>query len=260
MSGLAVAGAVLPFLTLPIFILVLWAWAQLRDAGLPLPPHGGTVGAWVIVGFATASLAVGVVALVRIRHQPLRLRGQPYAEVGIGLSFLIGLFAVMAVPVSGSLRESPAAEVCVANAYHLARAMRAYMEDNDKRLPLAQKWCDQLSPYVESPKSFVCPQAWRLRCGYAYNTCLSGRRSASVVVPENTVAIFESDRGWNAHGGAELLPRAPRHYHHGDVYGFADGRARWRSRRPAPSAPAGERPLWNLVATGEPPAKGATSE
>jgi hypothetical protein len=260
MSGLAVAGAVLPFLTLPIFILVLWAWAQLRDAGLPLPPHGGTVGAWVIVGFATASLAIGVVALVRIRHQPLRLRGQPYAEVGIGLSFLVGLFAVMAVPASNSARESPAEEVCLANVYHLARAMRAYMEDNDERLPLAQKWCDQLGAYVESPKSFVCPQAWRLRCGYAYNTCLSGRRSASVVVPENTVAIFESDRGWNAHGGAELLPKAPRHYHHGDVYGFADGRARWRSRRPAPSAQAGERPLWNLVATGEPPAKGATSE
>jgi len=34
--------------------------------------------------------------------------------------------------------------------------------------------------------------------------------------------VFESDKGWNAHGGKELLPHTPRHSG-GDMYGFAGG-------------------------------------
>ncbi len=55
------------------------------------------------------------------------------------------------------------------------------------------------------------------------NRALQGRRIDEVPAPEDTVLIFESDGGWNAAGGEELLPRVPRHYGF-DVYGFVNGR------------------------------------
>jgi hypothetical protein len=52
-------------------------------------------------------------------------------------------------------------------------------------------------------------------------------------VPKEST-IFESDVGWNAHGGRELLPEKPRHlvggHLGGDNYGFLEGSARWVKR------------------------------
>jgi prepilin-type processing-associated H-X9-DG protein len=56
------------------------------------------------------------------------------------------------------------------------------------------------------------------------------------------VAIFESDRGWNAHGGPQLLPRNPRHVK-GDNYGFADGHAKWYARK-SEAIPGQSEPRW----------------
>jgi len=132
-------------------------------------------------------------------------------------------------------RESAYADQCRANVHQLAQAMRIYVEKNDDTFPPADKWCDAISPYVEDPKSFVCPERPRLKCGYAFNRALSGIRADNLENSGSLVVIFESDRGWNASGGKELLPREPRHYAATDTYGFANWHAsRWSRRASDP--------------------------
>ena len=52
------------------------------------------------------------------------------------------------------------------------------------------------------------------------NAAVAGLKEADV--PSDTVVLFESDAGWNASGGVELMITQPRH---GDrwVVGYADG-------------------------------------
>jgi prepilin-type processing-associated H-X9-DG protein len=59
-------------------------------------------------------------------------------------------------------------------------------------------------------------------CAYAFNAKVAGLDQTKVD-PE-TVVVFESDAGWNAAGGAELLPSSSRHTR-GIIVGFADGHA-----------------------------------
>jgi len=65
------------------------------------------------------------------------------------------------------------------------------------------------------------------------------------------VLIFESDAGWNAAGGAELLPDEPRHKR-GDNYIFADGRVDWVPRKKLPDGTWAKEPgpdgvIWEPV-------------
>lgn len=107
----------------------------------------------------------------------------------------------------------------------LCRAVELYSADNDSALPLASRWCDNVSPYLERPRDLVCPEATDLRCGYAYNARLSGARRDTIGDPGSTILIFESDAGWNAAGGRELLPRRPRHTYGSDNYALLSGRS-----------------------------------
>jgi hypothetical protein len=54
-------------------------------------------------------------------------------------------------------------------------------------------------------------------------------RVGDIAKARATVAIFESDVGWNAAGDASILTAVPRH-RDGDNYGCADGRALWVKR------------------------------
>lgn len=58
------------------------------------------------------------------------------------------------------------------------------------------------------------------RCDYAFNAKLDGV-DENRVNPQ-TVMIFESDSGWDAHGGAELLA-AHRHRKDNVIVAFVDG-------------------------------------
>ena len=71
-----------------------------------------------------------------------------------------------------------------------------------------------------------------LECGYACNAGLGGMALMTLADQAQTVAIFESDAGWNTAGGLELLPPEPRHQG-SDVYGFADGHAKVKRRERA---------------------------
>lgn len=136
-------------------------------------------------------------------------------------------------------REERAVEACRMNLTALARAMHEYVEENDQSFPPAEGWCEGLEPYLDDAEVFVCPAAENSRCSYAYNAALEGLKYSDLATPENTVAIFETDKGWDAAGGRELLTAMPRH-REGDVFAFADGSQGYVARQ------AEDRPIWDL--------------
>lgn len=139
------------------------------------------------------------------------------------------------------------ARVCTANLNKLCSAVRMYATDHSGVFPPYAQWSDLAAAYVEEDRVFVCPEAPRLSCGYAYNAALSARSVQSVCELGRMVLLFESDRGWNAAGDAALLPAVPRHYGHNppglDVYALADGSA-VRARRKRLGADEYGEPIW----------------
>jgi hypothetical protein len=107
-------------------------------------------------------------------------------------------------------REIP---VCSENLRELQWALGYYADAHGGRLPSADKWCDQLLPYVKDRSVFVCPAARNQVCSYALNRKVAGMRFADLEGSANAklIVLFESDAGWNATGGQELLPIIPRH-------------------------------------------------
>ena len=146
-----------------------------------------------------------------------------------------GLFVAALVALFWPLLVRPYEPVphrqCLADVKNLAIALNMYLYDYDA-LPNPERWCDRTMEYVKSEEVYRCPQAPDLRCGYALNTGAEGASyadAASGASGAGVVAIFESDAGWNAHGGRKLLPEKPR-YMGGDCYGFLDGHAKWFER------------------------------
>ena len=134
----------------------------------------------------------------------------------------------------------PCPPVCLSNVKNITLALQMYLADNDEVFPPAAEWCDTLGEYVKNDDVYRCPQAPALSCAYAYNSALDGVEADSLSDQARTVAIFESDGGWNAAGGLEMLPAEPRHLG-GDNYGLADGHAWWISREKMMSGEAGVR-------------------
>jgi len=150
--------------------------------------------------------------------------------LGLLVVFVFGIRGCMI----GSVRQEQSralAWFCIDNQRDLARAAQMYARDCGGRLPPAQEWCDLLRPYLKDAKAFVCPATRNQRCSYAFNASLSQVRLASIREPGGVVLFFESDRGWNAAGGPELLPAQPRHQGARiDGWAFADGHVKGGTR------------------------------
>ncbi len=138
------------------------------------------------------------------------------------------------------MREERRASACTDRVMALSKAMLMYLADYGEAFPPAGVWSDRMAPYLPSAGDFVCPDTRGERCSYAFSGALGGLKVNAVQDPRATVVLFESDRGWNAAGGAELLPDRPRHSG-GDRYAFADGHVEWLPRRHinAPGRPVG---------------------
>jgi hypothetical protein len=134
------------------------------------------------------------------------------------------------MPAAAALQSDLRAQVCLAHLGRLSRALELYSADNDGAFPPANDWCDSTSAYLESPRHLVCPEASDLASGYAYNVELSGIHDHGISDPHTTILIFESNAGWNAAGGRELLPERPRHSGT-DTYAMLDGRLVRMSRK-----------------------------
>jgi prepilin-type processing-associated H-X9-DG protein len=174
---------------------------------------------------ALIGLVLGIVAMVGVSKSRGALGGFGIALAGTIVSgiflFMIPIYAALLLPALAAARQKAEAINCVSNERQLAMAVRIYASQNTNHFPAAVTWCDAIKPDVGSVKVFKCvavnPGG---ECDYAFNAGLDGMDEAKIA--PNTVMIFESDGGWNAHGGPELMIRKPRHAGV-FVVAFADG-------------------------------------
>jgi len=102
-----------------------------------------------------------------------------------------------------------------------------YVQDNDQKMPDADKWVDEVMPYIKSEAVFTDPSAPGLKWAYALNRALSGVSLADLEDPAGTVMLFESADGKkNASGTGGTVPKPGRH-NGGTDYAFADGHVKW---------------------------------
>ena len=138
---------------------------------------------------------------------------------------MIPILAALTIPAFVAARGKAQEVVCVSHEKTLAVAIISYAQEHNGRFPDAASWCDAIK--ANTPDDlFRCPSVLdqSSRCGYAFNSALSGRSKNSV--DPKTVLLFEADGGWNASGGKESLSSTPRHHSSRSdhvVVAFADG-------------------------------------
>jgi hypothetical protein len=166
-----------------------------------------------------------------------RVAGAPSARpslglVGITLALAVVSFLGLAATGSAHLRRfhrRSRKTQCLSNVKTVALALNMYATDYQV-FPAPNRWSDLLDDYVKNPGVYRCTDEPELRCAFAYNDRLAGVGLDLLANADKTISVFESDSGWNAHGGSDLLPYYPRHVT-GDNYGFADGSVRWWARK-----------------------------
>jgi len=192
--------------------------------------------AWWHVACLSAPVVLAFISLLHIALARRALGGTQTAiaalKIGLasaGLALLGGFLLVLGLRHKYDARLFP----CIAHVTKLAGALQLYLADNDDRFPPATAWCGALSAYLPGEDVFTCPERPELACAYAFNSALSGVRYHAITKAKDTVAFFESDRGGDAAGGADLLPDRPRHLS-SDTYGFADGHGAYCPRKKLP--------------------------
>lgn len=175
---------------------------------------------------ALFGLIFGIIALVKVKNSGGMLKGDGLAIAGIAVSgcFLIMLpvFAAMLLPALAAAKQRAQTIHCVSNEKQLALAIRIYCGDNTNHFPPAATWCDAIQSKVTA-NVFRDPAANSAsRCDYGFNAALDGLDESKV--DPKTVMLFESDAGWNANGGSDLMVTQARHpYGRIFVVAFADG-------------------------------------
>jgi len=159
---------------------------------------------------APVGLMLGFMARSHIRKSNGRQTGSALATVGIVvslISMLLGSFKCLCKFATEYQQFTSIA--CVNNLKQLWLAVYEYSENNQGQCLPASRWCDAIKTNVVAPKVPQCPGVPGQRCGYALNARLEGRKLSEV--HPKTVAVFESDAGWDANGGPELRVKSPRH-------------------------------------------------
>ena len=174
---------------------------------------------------ALFGLVFGIVAMVKVSNSRGALRGGGIALTGIIVSgiflFMIPIYAAMLLPALAAAKQKAEAINCVQNEKLLGEALENYARGHDGKFPAATTWCDDIQASIGSDKIFKCSAAnSSSRCDYAFNAKLGGLDETNTA--PTTVMIFESDGGWNANGGPELMIGKPRHARV-LVVAFADG-------------------------------------
>jgi len=211
--------------------------AMLASATQPLPTNRMATTSLVLaaVGFVLSplllvALILGIIAQVQISRSRGKLAGSGMAIAAICISLVaIPLHAALLYPVIARANESAHKMECMTNVRNLAIAMNMYACDYDGFPTPADRWNESLDEYVGNRSALTCPKSPQSRSACAFVSVLSTAGVEAVSDPSRQISIFESDAGWNAAGGKELLPRTPRHLG-GDNYGFVDGHATWFPR------------------------------
>jgi prepilin-type processing-associated H-X9-DG protein len=125
-------------------------------------------------------------------------------------------------------RQNAQTATSMSNLKQLALGVIQYTQDHDEHLPEADKWVDELLPYVKSEAIFHDPSApASQKWSYAFNQNLSGKPLAQFDAPADTVMLFESNLGVkNASDTGASVPVPGRHQG-GTDYALADGHVKW---------------------------------
>jgi hypothetical protein len=165
---------------------------------------------------ALVGLILGFLARGKIRKSQGSLRGGGIALAGTIVSgvCLLATATILAVIVLPRLSEAKQVAntiLCANNMRTLNMAMHLYSNGHNGQFPPAATWCDAILVFAGgSEKTFQCPAGdGSKRCNYAFNAKLGG--AAMNRVNPNTVLFFETDGGWNASGGPELMLQQLRH-------------------------------------------------
>ena len=87
-----------------------------------------------------------------------------------------------------------------------------YADKNKYKMPVANKWCDEIFNEVGGGKAFISPQAPNAKklktdakhCHYAMNAAVGGKEIFERPFGEKQVVVlFEAELGWNGTGGLE---------------------------------------------------------
>jgi hypothetical protein len=187
-----------------------------------------------------AVVALLLVAAVGLALEVIQLRRKAQGSVGdvvraAGGIVLLGMIVCAGGASLGILRWFMQLQntvgrriTCLANVKAITSALEVYISDNDQTPPPMATWCDAIKPAI-GERQLLCPSAAAPRGGYAYNTALGRKAYGAAGNRAFLILLLESDRGWNAAGGPELLPDTPRHLG-GDNLSFVDGHAMWVRR------------------------------
>jgi len=110
--------------------------------------------------------------------------------------------------VQGRMQET----TCLANAKQVTAAILLYVKANKGVTPKDADYRTALSPYNKKPEIFQCPLDPKDTLSYTLNSNLAGTALNTILLPSNTVLIYEGT-------GGKLNFRHNGHA----VVGFADG-------------------------------------
>ena len=136
---------------------------------------------------------------------------------------------------TSGLSAAAARSACLVNLKALALAVMLWATDHNETLPPADKWCDELQPYMaEAKASLLCPgdapKLAELVCGYSYSLAIASKRLADIVDPAGTVMFYESTLNkLNAADNGESEPKPGRH-DGGNNRAYVDCHAQWVAR------------------------------
>ena len=122
---------------------------------------------------------------------------------------------------------------CQSNLKQAMLGILQYAQDYDITYPTANKWMDNVMPYVKSEQIFRCPSLPEgSNYGYALNQNLAGLSMAQMNNVAQTVAIYETDDLTRSAFGAG----DERAYRHGggSNIAFADGHIKWFAKGEEP--------------------------
>ena len=134
-------------------------------------------------------------------------------------------------------RDKARLTASLSNLKQLSLGVIQYSQDHDEKMPDADKWVDELSPYVQNIKTLLRDPSAPAgeEYSYAFNRTLSHQPRAAFDAPASTVLLFESTAGVkNASDTGQSVPKPGRHLG-GTDYAFADGHVKWLPDGTAPS-------------------------
>jgi prepilin-type processing-associated H-X9-DG protein len=186
-----------------------------------------------------ASIACGVTALPAIiqsvralasmRREAARRSDRRKVIFSLLFSSCVLAFVLFTVIAAVTAAQAIADRInCISCMKQLAIGIRLYEIDHYGRFP-PTNWCDVLLTngiatsgfQTGTSNCFHCPDTpRRQKCGYAVNQKLIRTRDIDQIAPD-TVMLFESDAGWNAVGGPEIMARG--RHRSGLNIAFADG-------------------------------------